>query len=174
MAGFIAFFDDVEGNICLRVNRLSHRLWIRHFFSIVSRLGDGGFWALLAAALYWIQGPQALPSIAQMAVTGLVGVLIYKLLKNRLVRERPYIAHGDILCGTAPLDRYSFPSGHTLHAVSFTILLWSFEPLLAPIAVGFALLVAASRMILGLHYPSDVVVGAALGAALASSSLNLY
>ena len=174
MAGFIAYFDDVEGSICLRINRLSHKVWIRRLFSIVSKLGDGGFWALLAASLYWIQGPQALPSIAQMAVTGLVGVFIYKLLKNRLVRERPYIAHGGILCGTAPLDRYSFPSGHTLHAVSFTILLWSFEPSLAPPAVGFALLVAASRMILGLHYPSDVVVGAVIGASLAGASLALF
>ena len=134
MAGFIAFFDDGEGSICLRINRFSHRVWIRRFFSIVSKLGDGGFWAVLAASLYGTLGPQALPSIAQMALTGLVGVLIYKLLRNRLVRERPYIAHGGILCGTAPLDRYSFPSGHTLHAVSFTILLWSFEPSLAPIA----------------------------------------
>lgn len=58
--------------------------------------------------------------------------------------------------------------------MSFTVLLWSFEPLLAPVAIGFALLVAASRVILGLHYPSDEVVGAALGAALASLSLNLY
>jgi undecaprenyl-diphosphatase len=61
MAGFIAFFDDVEGDICLRINRLSHRTWLRRFFSIVSKLGDGGFWALLAAALYLVQGPQALP-----------------------------------------------------------------------------------------------------------------
>lgn len=47
--------------------------------------------------------------IAQMAATGSVGVILYKLLKNRLVRERPYISHHDILCSTAPLDKYSFP-----------------------------------------------------------------
>lgn len=174
MAGFIAFFDDVEGNICLRINRLSRRVWIRRFFSLISKLGDGGFWALMAAGLYFIQGPQALPLIAQMALTGLAGVLIYKQLKNRLVRERPYISHGEILCGTAPLDRYSFPSGHTLHSVSFTILLWSFEPALAYIAAPFALLVAVSRVILGLHYPSDVVAGAAIGGALAAISIYLY
>jgi undecaprenyl-diphosphatase len=174
MAGFIAYFDDFEGNICLRINRLSRRTWIRRFFSVISKLGDGGIWALFAAALYVIQGPQALPSIVQMAATGLTGVLIYKLLKNRLVRERPYINHGGILCGTAPLDRYSFPSGHTLHAVNFTLLLWAFEPALALIALPFAVLVAASRVILGLHYPSDVIVGAAIGAALANASLSLF
>ena len=101
-------------------------------------------------------------------------MIIYKLLKSHLVRERPYINHGDILCGTAPLDQYSFPSGHTLHAVSLSIMLSHVEPLLIPVVVPFALLVAASRIILGLHYPSDVVVGALIGAALAKISLGLF
>ena len=90
------------------------------------------------------------------------------------MRERPYINHGDILCGTAPLDRYSFPSGHTLHAVSLTIMLAHFEPLLLPIALPFAVLVALSRVSLGLHYPSDVIVGAVIGASLAGASLAFF
>ena len=173
MAGFIAYFNDVEGDLCLRINRLSHRAWIRRFFSVISKLGDGGFWSLTALALYLLQGPPALPLIVQMAATGSVGVVLYKSLKNRLVRERPYVNNHGIVCGSAPLDRYSFPSGHTLHAVSFTILLSAFEPLLLVIALPFAILVAASRVILGLHYPSDVVVGAVIGATLASTSLVL-
>lgn len=174
MGEFIAYFNYVEGGICLRINRLSHRGWVRHFFSIVSKLGDGGFWALMALALYWIKGPAALPMILHMTATGAVGVLTYKFLKNRLVRERPYINHRGILCGAAPLDRYSFPSGHTLHAVSFMIMLWAFEPALLLLAAPFTLLVACSRIILGLHYPSDVIVGAAIGAAMAGASLALY
>lgn len=173
MAEVIAYFNVLEGGLCLRINRLSHRAWLRRFFSIVSRLGDGAFWALGGVALYAVQGPASLPAILRMAATGGAGVLIYKLLKNRLVRERPYINHGGILCGTAPLDRYSFPSGHTLHAVSFTILIGAAEPLLAAVAAPFAALVAASRVVLGLHYPSDVVAGAALGATLAGTSLAI-
>ena len=171
MPGVIAYFNDVEGNICLRVNRLSHRIRIRRFFSVVSKLGDGGFWVVVGLAVIPIQGTQALPLVVHMAVTAGVGVLVYKLLKNRLVRERPYINHGGIVCGTAPLDRYSFPSGHTLHAVCFAVMLSQIEPLLMPLVVPFAFLVAASRVILGLHYPSDVVVGAAIGATLATVSL---
>lgn len=169
----IEYFNDVEGGICLRFNRLSRHPWVRRLFSVVSRLGDGGIWAFFAALLLLQEGPAALPMVVQMAVTGAIGVSIYKLMKNRLVRERPYINHGGILCGTAPLDRYSFPSGHTLHATSFAILLSQFEPLWMPIVVPFAALVAASRVILGLHYPSDVVVGAAIGTALASLSLAM-
>ena len=94
-------------------------------------------------------------------------------MKNRLVRERPYITHGEIVCGTAPLDRYSFPSGHTLHAASFTILYGSYEPTLLVVLLPFAVLIAASRIILGLHYPSDVLVGGAIGAAIATASISL-
>ncbi|MEM6511462.1 MAG: phosphatase PAP2 family protein, partial [Pseudomonadota bacterium] len=93
---------------------------------------------------------------------------VYKSMKKRLVRERPYINHGDILCGAAPLDRYSFPSGHTLHAACFTTMYAHIDPSLLVVLLPFALLVAASRIILGLHYPSDVIVGGSIGLALAS------
>jgi len=73
----------------------------------------------------------------------------------------------------ATLDAYSFPSGHTLHAVAFTIVALSAWPWLAPLPVPFTLLTAASRIALGLHYPSDVLAGAALGAAIAAASLAL-
>jgi undecaprenyl-diphosphatase len=75
--------------------------------------------------------------------------------------------------GTRALDRYSFPSGHTLHAVSFTILAVHSFPELAWLLVPFAALIAASRVVLGLHYPSDVAAGALIGAALATLSMVL-
>jgi undecaprenyl-diphosphatase len=109
----------------------------------------------------------------QIAATAVAGVLIYKLLKHFLVRERPYISHGAIQLGAAPLDRYSCPSGHTLHAVSFTLLFGHVEPVLSLVALPFAVLVALSRVILGLHYPSDVLVGAAIGITLAQISIGL-
>lgn len=173
MPEVIAYINDIEGNICLRINRMSRTLWIRRLFACVSRLGDGGFWLLMAGAVVMTQGASAISQLVHVAVTAVIGVLIYKLIKNRLVRERPYINHGGIICGTAPLDRYSFPSGHTLHAVSLAALFAHVEPLLAPIVVPFALLVAASRVILGLHYPSDVLAGAAIGGMLGSVSLLL-
>jgi undecaprenyl-diphosphatase len=171
MYSVIEYFNDMEGGICLSINRLSRRTWVRRFFSVVSRLGDGGFWASMALVLLALQGKDALPLVARMLLTGAAGLMLYKFMKGRFVRQRPYINHGDILCGTAPLDQYSFPSGHTLHATSFAVMLSQFEPLLMPIVVTFALLVAVSRVVLGLHYPSDVVVGAAMGATLATIGL---
>ena len=174
MSEWITYFDGVEGNLCLKVNRLSDREWVRRIFAAISRLGDGGFWGLLGLVYFSLHGTAALPGIARMGLTAVVGILLYRALKNRLVRERPYILYGDINCGTAPLDRYSFPSGHTLHAVSLTIMFGAFEPILLIVAVPFMLAVAASRVILGLHYPSDVLAGAVIGSALATTSLAVF
>jgi undecaprenyl-diphosphatase len=73
-----------------------------------------------------------------------------------------------------PLDRYSFPSGHTLHAVSFTMVLCGYFPVMIWVLLPFTLLVALSRMILGLHYPSDVLAGAFIGAMLALVSFKVF
>jgi undecaprenyl-diphosphatase len=165
--------DAIEHAWCLRLNRGCNQRATRDLFAAVSRLGDGVFWYALILLLPVIYGEAALYPSIRMAVVGFTGVALYKYLKSRLVRERPYISLAGIMPGTKALDRYSFPSGHTLHAVSFTILAVTSFPQLAWLLVPFASLVAASRVVLGLHYPSDVVAGAIIGAALASLSMYI-
>jgi undecaprenyl-diphosphatase len=166
-------FDAAELSLCVLLNRGCASRPIRAFFGAVSRLGDGVFWYTLILALPLLFGESGLLPALQMAVTGLIGVAIYKALKHTLVRERPFIHSDRIALGTAPLDRYSFPSGHTLHAVSFTTMCTSHFPELGVVLVPFTLLIGASRVVLGLHYPTDVVAGAALGLGLARASLAI-
>lgn len=170
----LARCDVLERNLCLAINRSARRRAVRLFFAGISRLGDGVFWYVLIATLALTQGSHGRLAALQMALTALVGVVLYKLLKERLVRERPFISHSDILCGTPPLDRYSFPSGHTLQAVLFSTVALAWFPALAPVLLPFTLLVALSRMVLGLHYPTDVVVGAAIGFVLARGALWVW
>lgn len=165
--------DAYEQGLCRRLNRGCHRPAVRELFRIVSRLGDGVFWYLLLLLVPAAYGDAGLLPAARMGGMALLGIGIYKLLKRRLVRERPYITFDGILAGTAPLDRYSFPSGHTLHAVCFTTIATAHFPELGLLLVPFALLVATSRVLLGLHYPSDVLAGAAIGGALATLGLSL-
>lgn len=165
--------DAIEHAWCLRLNRGCNQRAIRDLFTAVSRLGDGVFWYGLILLLPVIYGETALYPSIRMAIVGFTGVALYKYLKSRLVRERPYISLAGIVPGTKALDRYSFPSGHTLHAVSFTILAIASFPELAWLLVPFASLVAASRVVLGLHYPSDVAAGAVIGASLALASMYL-
>jgi undecaprenyl-diphosphatase len=165
--------DRAERRLCLVANAAARRRALRGLFRLVSRLGDGIAWYLLAAAMPLMLGRPGLLAAVQLLATGAVGLALYKLLKGRFARERPYIGLIGIECAMPPLDRYSFPSGHTLHAVLFTTLALAWVPGLAPLLVPFALLVAASRVVLGLHYPSDVLIGAALGWLLATASLAL-
>ena len=162
--------DQAERRLCLIANAAARRRAVRAVFRTVSRLGDGVFWYLLIAAMPLFMGAAGWRYSAQMLLTGAVGLALYKLLKRKLVRERPFIGLVGIECEMPPLDRYSFPSGHTLHAVLFTSMAVSQVPALGLVLVPFAVLVALSRVILGLHYPTDVLVGAALGAGLASLS----
>jgi undecaprenyl-diphosphatase len=165
--------DSLEIGVCLRINRLSRKEFFRRFFAIISKLGDMYFWVAMGFVLLVRNGTAAIPTVIHLSVTAAIGIAIYKALKEKLVRERPFITSGEIICATAPLDKYSFPSGHTLHAVSFTIMLAAVEPALIVITLPFTILVALSRVILGLHYPSDVLVGATIGAALATASVSL-
>jgi undecaprenyl-diphosphatase len=165
--------DQAERRLCLLANAAARRRYIRSLFRAVSRLGDGVFWYSLMVALPLFQGMAGLATMLRMAVVGALGLAIYRLLKHRLVRERPYIGLIGIDCAMPPLDRYSFPSGHTLHAVAFTTVAVSAFPVLAAVLVPFAILVAASRVILGLHYPTDVAAGALLGYGLAELVLML-
>ena len=166
--------DHFELSLCQRLNRMGHLRAIRLFFKGISRLGDGVFWYSLALALPLMAGAEGLEKLGHITVTGLICILIYSQLKNRLVRKRPFISFPDIHAHTAPLDKYSFPSGHTMNAVNFAVLFtWAFPPL-AYLVVPFALLVALSRVILGMHYPTDVMVGAALGLILSWGSLLLF
>jgi undecaprenyl-diphosphatase len=173
--GIFRRVDAYEYAWCLRLNRgCQRRRAVRDIFSAVSKLGDGIFWYALILLLPALFGRVAVLPSVRMAIVGVVGVLLYKYLKSRLVRERPYISLAGIVPGTPALDRYSFPSGHTLHAVSFTILAIESFPQLAWLLVPFASLVAASRVVLGLHYPTDVAAGALIGSALAALSMVLF
>ena len=99
--------------------------------------------------------------------------VLYKLLKRWTRRPRPFASDARIHAWVAPLDEFSFPSGHTLHAVAFSLVAMAHYPALAWLLVPFTASVAASRVVLGLHYPSDVLAATAIGSGLAGLSLWL-
>lgn len=159
--------------LCARCNGASAFAPLRFTCVVASRLGNGVFWYVLMGALLAVGGRAAFRGVAHMFVAGMVGAIVYKLMKHRTCRPRPYAAQAGITLCAIPLDRYSFPSGHTLHATAFTLVALAYFPALGGLLVPFAALVALSRVVLGLHYPSDVAAGALVGAALASLSFLL-
>ena len=165
--------NDREIPLCLLFNRVNHLKPISLFFAAISRLGNGVFWYVLMLMLPLIYGWQALQVSLHMALVGLAALLVYKWLKSSTERVRPYSHSDNILQNVAALDQFSFPSGHTLHAVGFSWVLLSYYPAWFVLVVPFTILVALSRVVLGLHYPSDVLMGAFLGAGLAQGSFCL-
>lgn len=162
---------DLKG--CLYLNHLSHSQRVALFFKTISRLGDGSFWYVMLLSVWATQGLAYGLQILYLILAGSVGTLIYKFLKHKTTRPRPYQVHQVIVLGERPLDHFSFPSGHTLHAVMVTIVLGYIQPVLLILMLPFMILIALSRMVLGLHYPSDVIVGAIIGASVASAVILL-
>jgi undecaprenyl-diphosphatase len=163
----------LDRRVCVAANRWGARRAVGLFFGAVSRLGDGMFWYALMVVLPIIYGQRGLVAAAHMALTGLTALQLYRVLKRWTRRPRPFRVCPGVIAHVPPLDEFSFPSGHTLQAVGFTIVALAWYPQLAPLLVSFTVLIAASRVILGLHYPSDVLAAILIGSGLGASSLLL-
>ena len=159
--------------LCRHCNRVSDFVFPRVVFIAASQLGNGKFWYALMIALLVRGNVQANRAVIHMVVIGAVCSVLYKLLKHGTSRLRPYAAQPDITLCDLPLDRYSFPSGHAMHATALSLVVLAYYPGLFWFLVPFAVLISLSRVVLGLHYPSDVIAGVAIGTAVATASLRI-
>ncbi len=160
--------SDLE--LTRRVQRVSGRPLALAYFAAVSRLGDGIFWYVLMLLLLLVGGETGARATLQMAVLGLASLAVYKGLKQLSRRPRPRSVEQALRTHVDPLDEFSFPSGHTLHAVGFTLVVTQFYPAAGLLLWPFCASVALSRVVLGLHYPSDVLAAIALGWSLSEAS----
>jgi undecaprenyl-diphosphatase len=159
---------------CLRANHWAEQTWVRRYFQTVSRLGDGIVWYLLGAVIPLVEGQRGLPVFLHLAVMAIITSTLYRYLKKWTKRPRPFANDARIHVWTAPLDEFSFPSGHTLHAVSFTLVTVAYYPMLAVVLIPLAISIALSRVVLGLHYPSDVFAATVIGSVLTWASFFIF
>ncbi|MDP9054631.1 MAG: phosphatase PAP2 family protein [Acidobacteriota bacterium] len=148
------------------VNRWEAPRWIRQWMLFASKGGDGWLWSAVGAILYLFGGPRRLDALSAGFESVAAGQAAFFVLKRLIGRERPCAVEPHCWSVMLPHDRFSFPSGHTMTAFAIAFSLGLYYPALLVGLVFCAASVGVSRVILGLHYVSDVLVGAMIGTAI--------
>jgi undecaprenyl-diphosphatase len=170
-AAALALITAGDRKLMRCVNQWQAPHWIRRWMVFASRGGDGWLWSAIGMILLFFGGERRFVALEAGFVSVGAGQLTFFVLKRLIGRERPSEPH--CWASLLPPDRFSFPSGHTITAFAIAFSLGLYYPTLIVGLVFCALSVASSRVILGLHYLSDVLVGIIIGTAIGVAAYEL-
>jgi len=160
--------------IMQRVNSWRAPRWIRLWAICATRGGDGWLWYSITLAILFFGGPERFAAASAAIVAGCTGVVLFMWLKKATKRKRPCTLEPHCWAKLLPPDQFSFPSGHSITAFAFAVPFSLFYPSLAIGVLFCALSIAISRVLLGMHFLSDVVAGCAIGTFLGYTAFLLY
>ncbi len=138
-----------------------------------SRGGDGWLWGLLGASVLWAGGERRYQVLLTTAAAVVAAIALFSLVKRVAVRNRPCDLIPFASFPKIPPDRFSFPSGHSVTAFAVAVPLALFYPSYMVWLMLCATSVATSRVVLGMHFVSDVVAGSMMGAGIGYAAYSL-
>ena len=168
------FIENRDHRVMRRVNSWRAPRWIRFWMLSATRMGDGWLWYSLGALLIAFGGPRGYEAVGAAGSAALLGILVFKGLKRLSHRPRPCQVQPHCWAKVLPPDQFSFPSGHTMTAFSIAQVVSCYYPGLEWPLYFLAVSIGISRVILGMHFLSDVLAGAVLGSGLGVASIVTF
>jgi undecaprenyl-diphosphatase len=156
-----------------RVNRWSAPRWVRLWMIAATRGGDGWLWYTLGAAILVAGGAERFRALAAALLAVGTGIACFLKLKRWTGRRRPCALMPHCWYTLLPPDQFSFPSGHTITAFAVAASISAYYPAMGGGLLFCAVSIAASRVLLGMHFLSDVVAGALIGSSLGVAAVRL-
>ncbi|MCF2947293.1 phosphatase PAP2 family protein [Paraglaciecola aquimarina] len=144
--------------------------WIK----LISKTGDGQLYLLIGGLLWWLEPQHGALFLYAGLLAYAFEIPIYLILKRSLKRQRPCDCLTNLNAHIVPSDKFSLPSGHTAAAFLMASLISHFYPALSIFAYFWATCVGCSRVLLGVHYPGDIIAGAALGLGISTLNLSIF
>lgn len=172
--GMLHLIASGDHKLMRKVNKWPAPRWIRLGAIAATRAGDGWLWYLVGLSILLFGGPYRLSAVAAAGSAAVAGIAIFVVLKKISGRKRPCEIEPHCWAHILPPDQFSFPSGHTITAFAVAVAIGAFYPILLGCLLACALSIAISRVLLGMHFLSDVAVGAVLGTGLAFASHALF
>lgn len=149
-----------------RVNRWRAPRWIRWWMLMATKAGNGGLWAVIGIAVLLSSDPLRFRAFEAATCAVAIGCVLFLKVKKIFCRTRPCDIQPHCWANIVTPDKFSFPSGHSTTAFAVALSLGSFYPEIMPVLLALAANVAISRVIVGMHFLSDVLVGSGIGALL--------
>jgi len=162
-----------DHRVMRRVNNWRAPRWIRIWMIGATRGGDGWLWYAMGLIVLCFGGSSRYEALGAAAAASFTGIVLFLRLKRMFNRTRPSTIQPHCWATLLPPDQFSFPSGHTITAFSIAIPLGLFYPSLMLGLLFCAISIALSRVLLGLHFLSDVVAGCAIGVVLGLIAASL-
>jgi undecaprenyl-diphosphatase len=170
-------WNQIQSNdhrLMRRVHRWRPPRSIRILMILATRSGDGWIWYALGLILLGYGGEYRFAATGAACSAVAAGVCIFRTLKCTSCRKRPCEIEPHCWSAILPPDKYSFPSGHTITAFAVAVSVGLFYPYLQGCLLIIAFLIAMSRIVLGMHFLSDVLAGSALGIFLGLASYHIF